>query len=63
MYALALGLKNSTAPRKEEKEEVEEHFLTVCKNPKWVTHFEETENKVVVKDYGTLCYYCGKEIK
>lgn len=63
MYALALGLKNSTAPRKEEKEEVEEHFLTVCKNPKCVTHFEETENKVVVKDYGTFCYYCGKEVK
>lgn len=62
MYALALDLKKAKAQPKEIKEEVEEHFLTVCKNPKCVTHFEETSNKVVVKNYGKFCYYCGKEI-
>lgn len=62
MYALALDLKKAKAQPKEIKEEVEEHFLTVCKNPKCVTHFEETANKVVVKNYGKFCYYCGKEI-
>lgn len=62
MFALALGVKKSTAPVKEEKNVVANDKI-VCSNHKCVTHFEETPNKVVVKDYGKFCYYCGKEIK
>lgn len=62
MFALALGAKESTAPVKEEKNVVANDKV-VCSNHKCVTHFEETPNKVVVKDYGKFCYYCGKEIK
>ena len=63
MYALAMGLKASKASKKVENDKIEKNTSIVCKNPKCVTHFEETENKVVVKEYGRFCHYCGKEIK
>ncbi|MCF2639620.1 aspartate carbamoyltransferase [Fusobacterium varium] len=62
MYALALGAKESKAVTKEE-ENVVENEKSVCSNPKCVTNSEITRNKVIVKEYGKFCYYCGKEIK
>lgn len=62
MYALALGAKESKAITKEE-ENVIENDKPVCSNPKCVTNSEVTKNKVIVKEYGKFCYYCGKEIK
>ena len=62
MFVLALGVKKSTISAMEEKNTVKNDKV-VCSNPKCVTHFEQTSNKVIVKDYGKFCYYCGKEIK
>lgn len=62
MYALALGAKESKAITKEEKNVIE-NDKPVCSNPKCVTNSEVTKNKVIVKEYGKFCYYCGKEIK
>ena len=61
MYALALA--GSSLDIKKDKDEIEYNDKVVCSNPKCVTHFEKTENKVIVTKHGKYCYYCGKEIK
>ena len=63
MLSLATGvIKSKTAKNKIDYEVVENKNI-ICQNKKCVTHFEETKNKVVKKDYGNFCYYCNKEIK
>lgn len=62
MYIIALT-QSMIDSKKEQDEKILENDSIVCENPKCVTHFESTKNKVVVKPYGKYCYYCGKEIK
>ena len=61
MYVLALAGSKLDIIKEEDKITTADHV--VCENPKCVTHFEKTENKVIEKKYGRYCYYCGKEIK
>lgn len=62
MYIIALT-QSMIDSKKEQDEKILENDSIVCENPKCVTNFESTKNKVVVKPYGKYCYYCGKEIK
>lgn len=59
MYLLA------TTGEKQKKidEKVEIYEAKKCFNKKCVSNIEQTENKVLIKEYGKYCYYCGKEIK
>lgn len=61
MYVLALA--GSKLDIIKEKDKITTNDVVVCQNPKCVTHFERTENKMIEKKYGRYCYYCGKEIK
>lgn len=63
MLSLATGVIKSKAAKKKIDYEIVENKNIICQNKKCVTHFEETKNKVVKKDYGNFCYYCNKEIK
>lgn len=62
MMSLATDAIKSKTERKKIEYEAEENKERVCTNSKCVTHFEETKNKVVKKEYGNFCYYCNKEI-
>ena len=62
MYAIALATSQIDG-NKENLDDVIINAEIVCKNPKCITHFEKTENKVIERKYGKYCYYCGKEIK
>ena len=63
MLSLATGKIKSKAAKKKIDYKIVENKNIICQNKKCVTHFEETKNKVVKKDYGNFCYYCNKEIK
>ena len=63
MLSLASGIIKSNARKKKTDYQIIENKNIVCQNKKCVTHFEETKNKAIKKDYGNFCYYCNKEIK
>ena len=63
MLALATGIIESKANKKEIDYEIVENKEMVCTNGKCVTHFEQTKNKVAKRSYGDFCYYCNKEIQ
>ncbi len=63
MMALASGVIESKYKRKEIPYEIKENNKIVCTNSKCITHFEQTKNKVIKKEYGDFCYYCNREIE
>ena len=62
MISLATGVIESKAKKRDIDYELIENKNIVCTNNKCVTHFEQTKNKVAIRNYGNFCYYCNKEI-
>ena len=45
------------------KNEIIKSEKQVCNNHNCITKFEETDNKIEIKNGKKFCYYCGREIK
>lgn len=41
---------------------ITKNLSPLCKNKNCITHFEQTENKIVIREKDKFCYYCGKDI-
>ena len=63
MLSLSSGVIKSNARKEKANYQIIENKNIVCQNKKCVAHFEETNNRVIKKDYGNFCYYCNKEIE
>lgn len=65
IIAIALDRMKLETPKPElEKDDLIISFKnTVCQNFKCITHAEQTENKIIIKNKNKTCYYCGRIIQ